>query len=148
MHARTLLFATTLAFTLVGPGSTDAFADPPPFGPIESSNFFFVAGTSLEQPKDNCVNGDVLRIRGPGVGNAKSVDVAPRTPSYPNTKNRDKYGCEGPDCYQIFVQLSPKDAVATRTVTLTSTDGRTVTTKFEVTPNAGRCDEKKGGAPK
>jgi hypothetical protein len=149
MPVRERLFALTLALAFVASGGTEseAFAEPP-FGPIVNTSFFFVSGTSIEQPKDTCVNGDVLRILGQGVGNAKSVDISPRTFSYPNTKNRDKYGCEAPDCYQLFVQLSPKEPVGTRTVTLKSADGRTVTTKFDVTPHAGRCDYPKGAPPK
>jgi hypothetical protein len=145
MPARKLLFVTTLALSLVAPAGAEpeALADAPPFGPIASSTFFFVNGTAIEVPKDTCLNGDVLRIRGPGLGSAAKADVSPRTFTYPNTKNRDKYACEAPDCYQLYVQLTSKDAVATRTVTLTSADGRTIVTKFDVTANAGRCDTPK-----
>lgn len=146
MLARKLLFATTLALVLVASGATasEGLADAPPFGPISSTTFTFVTGTTLEQPKGDCVNGDVLLIRGPGLGNAKSADVTPRTFSYPNNKNRDKYGCEAPDCYQLFFQLTSKDAVGSRTVTMKSADGRTVMTKFDIVANAGRCDYQKG----
>jgi hypothetical protein len=145
MTARKLLFAATVALAVVASVATQSeAADPAPFGPIASSSFTFVKGTSLEAPKGQCVNGDVLLIRGPGLGNAKSADVSPRTFAYPNNQNRDKYGCEAPDCYQLFFQLSSKDAVGPRTVTLKSADGRSVTTKFDIVANAGRCDYQKG----
>jgi hypothetical protein len=42
------------------------------------------------------------------------------------------------------VKVTDKDAPGTRTVTLTSKDGRKVTTTFDVAENAGRCDYPKG----
>ncbi len=153
MRTYKVMFAAALTLALVATGGvtteSEALADPPPaFGPIADKSFHFYPGTNLEIAQGTCENGDVLKIRGPGLGNAKSHDVTPRTDSYPNTQNRDKYGCEAPDCFQLWARVNGKDSTGPRTVTLKSADGRTVTTTFTVTPNAGRCDYKKGGGSK
>lgn len=147
MTARTLIFATMFALATVVPGGleSDAYADPPPFGPVSSAGFYFHPGTTIEQPKEGCGNADAILIRGPGLGNAKSFDISPKTSiTDRNVANTDKYNCKNADCLQITIKLSPSDAVGTRTVTMTSTDGRTVTTTFEVVANAGRCDYQTG----
>ena len=87
----------------------DALADPPPaFGPITSSEFIFVPGKSIEIPKEGCGNGDVLRMRGPNLGNAKSADVKPATSSWelhakPTTQ---AYTCEAPDYLPIYFKIA------------------------------------------
>ena len=146
--ARTLVLATFLALVPV-----QASADPPapapaapsPFGPVASINFYEHPGTTIEQPKDGCGNADILIIRGTGLGNAKSADITPKTSvTDRNTVRTDKYGCNDADCLQITIKLASSDATGTRTVTIKHNDGRTLTTTFDVTANAGRCDYKTG----
>lgn len=136
----TLLLVVGFGAAVSGAGRT-AFADAPlPFGPVESRSFHFVPGTKLERASADCKNNaDILLLRGPNVANAKSVDVSPKTytwdrQAFPTTE------CVAPNCLQMFVRVTNKDAPGPRTVTLKHADGRTITTTFDVTENAGRCD--------
>lgn len=121
------------------PASADA-----PFGPVSERTFHWKPGASIERAGAECQsNSDWLIIRGPGVANVKSVDVTPRTQFW-DKQTFPSSSCVAPDCYQLFVKVTDKDAPGTRTVTLTSKDGRKVTTTFDVAENAGRCDYPKG----
>ncbi|AKU93577.1 hypothetical protein AKJ09_00241 [Labilithrix luteola] len=137
----TLLLVMGLGGAVSGAGKT-AFADAPAaFGPVEGGSFHFVPGAKIERPTAaGCNNNaDIFLIRGPNVANAKHVDVSPKTyiwekQAFPTTD------CVAPNCLQMFVRVTNKDAPGPRTVTLKHADGRTITTTFDVTENAGRCD--------
>lgn len=140
MTARMLFGAmiTTAVAVAVTPASGQASSA---FGPVQSDTFYFKSGTSIERPGNNCKsNIDWLLVKGSGVASAKSVDVSPRIgqswlgSGFPSTS------CTGPDCLPVYIKITSKDAVGSRTVTLKSSDGRTVTTTFTVAENAGRCD--------
>lgn len=141
MTARKLFSAmfVVAAAVAVAPASAEA-----PFGPVSERTFHWKPGTTIERASADCQsNSDWLVIRGAGVANVKSVDITPRTfvwdkQSFPSS------ACVAPDCYQLFIKVTDKDAPGTRTVTLTSKDGRKVTTTFDVVENAGRCDYPKG----
>jgi hypothetical protein len=125
----------------VAPASADA---PAAFGPVASRSFHWKAGTAIERAPEGCQsNSDWLVVRGPGVANAKSVDVSPRTSIW-DKQSFPSSACVAPDCYQVFVKVTSKDAPGPRTLTLKHADGRSVTTTFDVTENAGRCDYPKG----
>lgn len=140
--------AVTFALSVVvvslaglAPNAPDAMAAEP-FGPVESRSFNLHAGTSIEATKADCHwNNDYLFIRGPNVAKAKQIDVSPQAWSrfmkdggVPTTE------CAAPNCAQLYLGINGKQAPGPRTVTLKHADGRTLTTTFDVIPNAGRCD--------
>ena len=125
----------------VAPANAEA---PAAFGPVASRAFHWKPGTTIERAGAGCSNNaDWLIVKGPGVANTKSVDVTPRTSAWDN-QSFPSSACVGPDCYQMLVKVTDKDAPGTRTVTLKHADGRTTTTTFDVVENAGRCDYPKG----
>jgi hypothetical protein len=114
------------------------------FGPVASRTFHWKPGTAIEKAERDCKNNsDWLFVRGPNVANAKSIDVSPRTSNW-SKQSLPTTDCVAPDCVQLFVRVTDRDDVGARTVTLKHADGRTVTTTFDVTTNAGRCDYPKG----
>jgi hypothetical protein len=143
--AALMIVVGTVAVVGAGLGS-DAHADPPAaFGPVASRSFAWKPGTAIEQAVDPCSNNaDWLLIRGPGLTNAKSLDITPHTASPWERQSPFSGTCVAPDCVQIYVKVTSKDAVGPYTVTLTHADGRKTTTTFDVTKNAGRCDYPKG----
>lgn len=137
MTARKVFSAMFVAAAAVAalPASAEA-----PFGPVSERTFHWKPGTSIEKAGANCQsNSDWLIIRGPGVANAKSVDVTPRTQVW-DKQTFPSSACVAPDCYQLFIKATKNDAAGTRTVTLTHADGRKLTTTFDIVENAGRCD--------
>ncbi len=131
------IVATVSAIAAVVPANAQA---PAAFGPVAERSFHWRPGQSIERAPANCQsNSDWLIVKGPGLASTKSVDVSPRTQAW-DKQTFPLNACEGPDCYQVFVKVTNKDAPGTRTVTLTHADGRKVTTTFEVLENAGRCD--------
>jgi hypothetical protein len=139
MTARKLLglvFVATIAVT-----ATSASGDTPAkFGPVEGRAFHWKGGTSIEVAPANCQsNIDWLLIRAPGIANAK-IDVSPKVSMANAHSSFPASNCTGPDCVPIYVKITDRDAVGTRTVTAKHQDGRTITTTFDVVANAGRCD--------
>lgn len=115
------------------------------FGPVQSDTFYFKSGTSIERPGNNCKsNIDWLLVKGTGLANAKSVDVSPRVGQAWLGGGFPATSCTAPDCLPVYIKISPKDAVGAKTLTIKSSDGRTVTTTFNVVENAGRCDYPQG----
>ena len=136
----TMLVAAALALV---PEGASAQA-PAAFGPVESRTFHFKPGTALERASANCSNNaDWLIVRGPGVANTKRVEVSPRVSVW-DKQTFPSSDCVGPNCFQMLVKVTERDAVGPHTVTLKNADGRTVTTTFDVVENAGRCDYPKG----
>jgi hypothetical protein len=132
-----------VGFTL----SDDAQADAPAaFGPVDTRAFAFKGGTKIEKaPDSGCKNNsDWLVIHGANLANFKSLDVTPKTSGWDHAQKTipaaNTCAVGDANCVQIFVLLTSSDAPGTRTVTLTSSDGRKLTTTFDVVPNAGRCD--------
>ena len=123
----------------------EAYADAPPaFGPVAERTFAWKPGTTIERPTGDCRNSDWLLIRGPGVANAKSLDVTPHTPSAWDRNTPTTGTCLAPDCAQIYVKITSRMELGTYTVALKHADGRSLSTTVEVVPNAGRCDYPKG----
>ena len=143
MNAKKLFSASVFAILGIAfalPTMTARADAPAPFGPVQSRAFHFKGGTSLEKPGANCsFNADWLIMKGPGVANAKSIDVAPRMGNW-DRQSLPTTDCVAPDCTMVLVKATGKDDVGARTVTLKHADGRSVTTTFEVPANAGRCD--------
>lgn len=149
MMARKLLGSMFIAMILAT--VTTASGDSPAaFGPVESRTFHFKPGTGIEAASASCAsNIDWLLIRGPGIANAKTIDVSPKVSQVFEKQGFPASNCAGPDCLPVFIKITGKDAPGTRTVTAKHADGRTVTTTFDVSANAGRCDyPKKGGSDK
>jgi hypothetical protein len=138
----TFVMAAALAIV---PGG-DALADAPAaFGPVAERTFAWKPGTTIEKPTADCNNNaDWLLIRGPGVANAKSLDVTPRTPAQWERNSPTTGTCMAPDCVQIYVKVTPQLNTGTYTVALKHADGRTLSTSVDVVANAGRCDYPKG----
>lgn len=117
------------------------------FGPVSERTFHWKPGTVIETVPDNCAsNIDWLLVRAPGIANAKSIEVTPKVSQVFDKQGFPASNCTGPDCLPVFIKVTGKDVAGTRTFTAKHADGRTVTTTFEVKPNAGRCDYPKGGA--
>ena len=55
--------------------------------------------------------------------------------------------CVAPNCAQLYLSAAPNTPAGARTVTFKHPDGRSLTTTFDVTESATRC-EKGGGGPK
>jgi hypothetical protein len=144
MKARQLfatLFLSLVGIVAITPTTTDARADSPaPFGPVASRSFQFKGGTTFEKPGAGCsFNADFLFLRGPGVANAKNIDVSPRMGNW-DKQSLPTTDCVAPDCTGLLLKATDRDAVGTRTVTLKHADGRSITTTFDLIANAGRCD--------
>ena len=140
MMARKLLgsmfVATILATVTAASGDS-----PASFGPVESRTFHFKPGTGIEATNASCAsNSDWLLVRAPGIANAKSVDVTPKVSQVYDNHGFPASNCAGPDCLPVFIKITGKDAPGPRTLTAKHSDGRTVTTTFDVSANAGRCD--------
>jgi hypothetical protein len=142
-----LLLSGVLATTAI---AGDALAEAPAtFGPIESRTFAWKPGTAIERPADTVChnNADYLIVRGPNVANVKSIDVSPKVLTWERQQAIPSINtCAAGDnnCLQIMVKVTRQDAPGARTVTLKHADGRTLTTTFDIVPNAGRCDYGKG----
>jgi hypothetical protein len=134
---------TALVVSVVGfaPTAPDAMAAEP-FGPIESRTFTFKAGTAIEASRSDCHwNSDYLFIKGPNVANAKKIDTTPDVfTRFTKPGGVPTTDCVAPNCVQLYVGVDKRHAPGPRTVTLKHSDGRTITTTFDVVPNAGRCD--------
>jgi hypothetical protein len=143
MTARQIFAAMTMAAVAVSVAPASA-EGPAAFGPIESRSFHFKPGTTIERASSDCKsNSDWLIVKGAGAANAKSIDVSPRTSVW-DKQSFPSSDCVAPDCYQMLIKVTDKDAPGTRTVTLKHADGRKTTTTFDVIENAGRCDYPKG----
>lgn len=142
------IFAAMIMATTAGIAVPAGAEAPATFGPVAERTFHWKAGTTIERAGASCQsNSDWLIVRGPGLASTKSVDVTPRTHVW-DKQSFPSSACVAPDCYQLFVKVTDKDAPGTRTVTLTSKDGKKVTTTFDVVENAGRCDYPQGQGKK
>lgn len=134
---------SVLVVSVVGfaPAAPDAMAAEA-FGPVEGRSFTFRPGTSIEATKTDCHwNNDYLFIKGPNVATAKQIDVSPQVWSrYMSRGGVPTTECAAPNCVQLYLGIDKRQTPGTRTVTLKHADGRTLTTTFDVVPNAGRCD--------
>jgi hypothetical protein len=135
------LSALVVSAVAIAPAAPDAMAAEP-FGPIESRTFTFHAGTTIEASRSDCHwNSDYLFIRGPNVAATKQADAAPPVFSrFTKPGGVPTTDCAAPNCVQLYVGVDKRHAPGPRTVTLKHPDGRTLTTTFDVIPNAGRCD--------
>jgi hypothetical protein len=140
--ASTFVMAAALALI---PGGDAIAQTPAPFGPIAERTFAWKPGTTIEKPTAECSNNaDWLLIRGPGVANAKTLDVTPHTGAQWERNAPTTGTCMAPDCVQLYVKITPQNNAGTYTVALKHADGRSITTTVDVVANAGRCDYPKG----
>jgi hypothetical protein len=138
-----VLSALTLLAMTSSPVMHDATAAEP-FGPVESRSFLYKPGTAIELPGADChLNLDYLFIKGPNVAQAKQIDASPtiwtRFSAQSSVPTSD---CVAPNCAQLYVNVDKRPPPGPRTVTLKHADGRTITTTFDLLPNAGRCDRR------